>query len=158
MFAKRRGNGRTEVANWEPGLVAAEHPRGPRHRGHLPAESNQKSISASKIIAMRAHIPSRNAQTWLLLYSAKSRSVVDPEKGYNVVIGWSRAPVGTKERSRNQGDVEKATTERMKRRGLGETWRREESARKKQKIERRHKVEESEMRRERRTKMKMDGT
>lgn len=88
----------------------------------------------------------------------KSRSVVDSGKRHNVVIGWSRAPVGIKERSRNQEDVEKATTERMKRRGLGEPWRREESARKKQKIERRHKVEESEMRRERRTKMKMDGT
>lgn len=101
------------MANWGHGLVAAEHPRGPHHRGHLPAENNQTSVSASKIIAMRAHLPSRNAQTWLLLYSAKSRSVVDPEKGYNVVIGWSRAPV-EKRSAAGIKEIQEATKEKSK--------------------------------------------
>lgn len=62
---------------------------------------------------MRAHLPSRNAQTWLLLYSAKSRSVVDPEKGYNVVIGWSRAPV-EKRSAAGIKEIQEATKEKSK--------------------------------------------
>lgn len=46
-----------------------------------------------KFIAMRAHIPSRNAQPWLLLYSAQVTQCVDSQKGHSVVIAWSRAPV-----------------------------------------------------------------
>lgn len=53
----------------------------------------------------------------------KSRSVVDPEKGYNVVIGWSRAPVEKRSTVGNK-EIQEATKGKIKRRGLVESRRR----------------------------------
>lgn len=84
---------------------------------------NQMSASASKVTAMRAHIPSRNAQTWLLLGSAQVTQRRGPGERVQcrnrlvTSARGKRSAVGTKE-------MQEATKKKIKRRGLVESRRR----------------------------------
>lgn len=111
-----------------------------------------------KIIAMRAHIPSRNAQTWLLLFSAQVTQCRRPGERVQCRNRLVTSARGKKEHSRKQRDTRSDKGENQKTRIGRIAAAMREREKRNTKLNSATKVEESEMRRESRAKMKMDGT